>query len=313
MKRISILFFALSLSGICLNAQNTDQQFNDNDSIKTLNEITIQSNRIQIPFSQQNRNITVIDQVVIQSLPVKSIHELLFYVAGIDVRQRGPWGTQADIRIDGGTFDQTLVLVNGIKMTDPQTGHNMMNLPVSLSAISRIEILKGAAARIYGINALNGAINIITKQPSETGVDVNVYGGSSFKKDTSNQKLFAGYGVDVTASIASEKVAHFISLSHAQSSGYRYNTAFNNEKIYYQNKIDLGKARTLSFLGGYVFNDFGANAFYAAPADKDSREIVQTAIGGASEVLPMNKFWTLRPQVSYRYNQDDYIFIRKKP
>ncbi len=189
----------------------------------------------------------------------------------------------------------------------------MMNLPVSINTINRIEVLKGAAARIYGINALNGAINIITKQPAENAVDVHLYAGSSFEKDTSNQKLYGGYGLDVSASFAGKKVNHLMSVSHAQSSGYRYNTAFKNEKVFYQNFIDLGKERSLSFMGGYVFNDFGANAFYAAPGDKESREIVQTAIGGVNAVLPLNKVWTFRPRISYHYNQDDYIFVRQKP
>ncbi len=313
MLKTSYIFFVAIMSATALNAQVRNDLHEESDTVTTLNEITIQGNRIQIPFSKQNRDITIIDQAIISSLPVKSVNELLFYVAGIDVRQRGPWGTQADIRIDGGTFDQTLVLLNGVKITDPQTGHNMMNIPVSLNAINRIEVLKGAAARIYGINALNGAINIITTQPAKNSLDVHLYGGSSFTKDTSNQKLYGGFGLDVAASFSGEKVNHLISLIHAQSSGYRYNTAFNNEKVFYQNSIDLGKERTLSFMGGYVFNDFGANAFYAAPGDKESREIVQTAIGGVNAVLPVNTVWTFRPRISYRYNQDDYIFVRQKP
>jgi iron complex outermembrane receptor protein len=253
MLRTFALFSAMIIAGITLKAQTKTA---GSDTITTLNGITIQGNRIQIPFSKQNRDITIIDQAIMASLPVKSVNELLIYVAGIDVRQRGPWGTQADIRIDGGTFDQTLVLLNGVKITDPQTGHNMMNIPVSINAIQRIEILKGAAARIYGINALNGAINIITKQPSENSIDVHLYAGSSFEKDTSNQKLYGGSGLDVTASFAGEKVKHILSVSHAQSSGYRYNTAYNNEKVFYQNSIDLGKERTLDFMGGYVYNAF---------------------------------------------------------
>ena len=173
-------------------AQVSRELTNDTNDIMSLNEISVQGNRIQIPFSKQNRNVTIIDEAIIASLPVKSVNELLFYVGGVDVRQRGPWGTQADIRLDGGTFDQTLILLNGIKITDPQTGHNMMNLPVSLNTIQRIEVLKGAAARIYGINALNGAINIITKQPGQNGMEWNLYAGSSFKKDTiSSNSAFA--------------------------------------------------------------------------------------------------------------------------
>ena len=76
------------------------------DSVNILNEVIVQENRIQLPFSKQNRNIWIIDQEKIKSLPARSVSELLSYVSGIDVRQRGPGGVQADISIDGGTFDQ---------------------------------------------------------------------------------------------------------------------------------------------------------------------------------------------------------------
>lgn len=281
--------------------------------IQPLNEITIQENRLQIPFDKQNRNISILDQSLIRTLPVKSVNELLTYVSGVDVRQRGPWGTQTDIGIDGGTFDQTLVLINGIKISDPQTGHNMMNIPIPLDAIDRIEVLRGPAARIYGVNALNGAINIITKKPQHTGVTANVYAGSSFNKDTASNKLYGGYGVQLSASVANEDVQHYLSLSREQASGYRYNTAFNNNKVFYQNNIDLGKGSSLQFLGGFVYNDFGANGFYSAPSDKNSKETVSTGLLGLGAAVKINPYWTLKPRISYRYNHDDYIFIREKP
>lgn len=304
----SFLFFVFTL-----NAQTKSVIKEQADTSKTLNEIIIQWTRLQIPFAKQNRNITIIDRNTIKTLPVKSVGELLQYVAGIDVRQRGPMGVQADVSIDGGTFDQTLLLLNGVKVTDPQTGHNMMNLPVSMMAIERIEILKGAAARIYGVNALNGAINIITRQPDKTGIDLDIHTGSSFQKDTSNGKLFAGYGVDMAAGIKGKKISHFISASQTQSSGYRYNTAFNNQKVFYQNEITSGKGDNFNFMAGYVNNDFGSNAFYAAPADIESKEHVQTAIAGLSGVVQVNQQWTFRPRISYRYNKDDYIFNRHNP
>ncbi|KAA5537173.1 TonB-dependent receptor [Taibaiella lutea] len=281
--------------------------------IQPLNEITIQENRLQIPFAKQNRNITILDQSIIRTLPVKSVNELLTYVAGVDVRQRGPWGTQADIGIDGGTFDETLVLIDGIKISDPQTGHNMMNIPVPLSAVDRIEVLRGPAARIYGVNALNGAINIITKKPTQTGIMANVYAGSSFNKDTSNGKLFGGYGAEVSASLAGDYTQHLLSFSRQQASGYRYNTAFNNDKVYYQNQTTLSKAVSLQLMGGFVYNSFGANAFYSAPGDKESKETVQTGLAGIGATIQATPYWTIKPRVSYRYNNDDYIYIRQKP
>src|SRR5699024_3897839 len=139
-----------------------------------------------------------------QSMPVRSVSELLGYVAGVDVRRRGAQGAQVDIGLHGGTFDQTLVLLNGIKVIDPQTGHNMMNLPVSLADIKRIEILKGPAASVYGVNAMNGAINIITRQPDKSGGMVHTYTGSSFEQNAVSQKLYTNLGFDATASFSSK-------------------------------------------------------------------------------------------------------------
>lgn len=172
------------LVALCLSAGYAEAQ---NDTTKNLNEVMVRENRLKLPFSKQNRNIWIIDNQQIKNLPSRSVSELLSYVTGVDVRQRGPGGVQADISIDGGTFDQTLVLINGIKVSDPQTGHNMMNLPISVDDIDHIEVLRGSASRIYGTNALTGAINIVTKAVVRTGVSANVFTGSSFKKRRSKR------------------------------------------------------------------------------------------------------------------------------
>lgn len=279
----------------------------------SLEDVVIQENRITSTLSEQNRSITVLDQAVIQSLPVQSINELLTYVAGVDMRQRGPWGVQSDVSLDGGTFDQTLVLIDGIKISDPQTGHLMMNIPIDVSNIERIEIIHGAAARVYGINALNGAINIITKKIKQNKIDLHSFAGSSFSRDTSTNQLYAGYGVDVTGMFQTQSTNHLLSLQKMQSSGYRYNTAFDIQKAFYKNTIQLGKGNSLLFLLGHISNDFGANAFYAAPNDIESKEKVQTTLSGISAIMPITYNWTLKPTLSYRHNKDDYIFKRQDP
>lgn len=280
---------------------------------QSIDSVVIRENRLQLPYNQQNRDIQVIGQQEIKNLPVKSTNELLAYVAGVDIRQRGPWGAQADISIDGSTFDQVLVLINGVRMSDPQTGHNMMNLQIPLTAIDRIEVLRGAAARTYGTNALAGAINIVTRIPAQNTIEAQAYAGSSFEKDTSNSKTYNGAGIQVAASLAGKKQAHILSIGHDAGNGYRYNTDFKAYRLYYQNTITLNDKNKILAMGGYTSNKFGASLFYAAPNDVEATETVQTAIGSIAWQYKPNDRLSITPRISLRYNKDDYIYIRQKP
>lgn len=274
-------------------------------------ELIIQENRLQIPFNQTARNVQIITKEEIARLPVKSINELLSYIGGVDLRQRGPFGSQADISIDGGSFEQTLVLLNGVKLLDAQTAHNMLNIPVPLDAVERIEVLKGPAARVYGINALTGAVNIVTKQSAQSFVSVNTYSGSSFEKkaDGDGKGIYAGGGIQATGNFGTEKQSHLFSISKDKYNGQRYNTAQDNTRLFYNGNYKFNENHSLQWLGAYTFNDFGANGFYAAPGDKESREIVETALFSVSSKHKFGRF-TLSPRISNRYNEDDYRYFR---
>lgn len=295
---------------LCLSAGYAAAQ---SDTTNNLNEVMVRENRLKLPFSKQNRNIWIIDNQQIKNLPSRSISELLSYVTGVDVRQRGPGGVQADISIDGGTFDQTLVLINGVKVSDPQTGHNMMNLPISVDDIDHIEVLRGSASRIYGTNALTGAINIVTKAVTRTGVSANVFTGSSFKKDEVSGDTYANYGVRATGTLALKESSHLFSAGQEAGNGYRYNTAFNNQKFFYEGKVNVGKTDQLDITGGYIHNKFGANGYYSSPGDKEAEETVKTAIAAVAYKTQLTSFWSLMPRLSYRNNVDDYLYIKQTP
>src|SRR5690606_12507248 len=171
----------------------------------SIQEVTVHANRLQIPFSKDNRNVEILNAAQIKQLPVKNLNEVLGFLNGVDLRQRGPFGAQADVSIDGGSFEQTLILVNGAKVSDAQTAHHNLNLPIPLDAIERIEVLRGAAARIYGVNALTGAINIITKSVEQTSVHANVYTGSSFKKQEEEDKDGIYYHAGTQIGVRSEE------------------------------------------------------------------------------------------------------------
>lgn len=293
MCRILLLLITLSISIL---------SYGQDDSTKTveLENITVSGNRLSIPFDESSRNITVLKDRKIKNLPAESIPGILAYVPGVDIRQRGPVGVQADIGIRGGSFEQTLVLVNGMKLTDPQTGHHLLNLPFNFNNIARIEVLKGPGARIYGQNAFSGAVNFVTKIPGTRYTGIRVYGGQ-----------YGLYGGTADLSLPGKKYSQYISLSRDASNGYRHNTDFGINNIFYQSGLSLGKG-TLEIIGGFTGRNFGANGFYASPDYTEQYEEVRTSL---LSVGLKQKFGTVRisPRIYWRRNQDDYFFVRDNP
>jgi vitamin B12 transporter len=276
--------------------------YSQTDSLSwTLPDVIIQENRVQLPIREQSRSVQVLTAQQIAALPVRSVNELLLQVSGVDVRQRGPHGVQADVGIRGGTFDQTLILVNGIKLSDPQTGHHNMNLPFDLAAIERIEILKGPAARVFGQNAFSGAINIVTKTPVEDGGQVQVRGGENGLWGLAAQLQFAG-----------DKMSQMLTLSHDAADGYRYNTDYEISTAFYQNQIELGTGQ-LGLTAGWSQRKFGANGFYASPEFQDQYEEISTSLLNLTYRLHPSTSWQLTTRAYWRRNVDDYVFVRSNP
>ena len=242
----------------------------------------------------------VVTRAELASLPVSSTAEALALVSGLDLRQRGPRGVQADLSIRGGTFDQVLVLVNGIKLADPQTGHHVLNIPVPLANIERIEVLKGPGARVYGQNAFAGAVNIITRPGSQEGLTARAEAG---------ENGLAGFGVSLDLPLRG--VEHTLSYQRDVSSGYRYNTDFDVANVFYQSRLSLGEG-TLGVIAGLTERAFGANGFYASAAATEQYEEVQTSIAAVTYEHTAART-RLTHRASWRRNQDEYVFIRRNP
>ncbi len=129
----------------------------------TLDPVTVSTSMLEKRTSETGRNLTVIRGEDIQHLPANSLDEILRYLPGVEIQTRSPMGGQSDISLRGGTFQQVLVVVDGLRINDPTTGHFSSYIPISPSEISRIEILKGASSSIYGSEAVGGVISVITK------------------------------------------------------------------------------------------------------------------------------------------------------
>ncbi|MGM0668652.1 MAG: TonB-dependent receptor, partial [Gemmatimonadota bacterium] len=110
------------------------------------------------------RSVQILDKGEIRALPVRTVSGLLEWATGVEVQSRSP--AQSDLSIRGAGFEQVVVLVNGVRMSDPQTGHFDLNLTVPLDQVERIEILRGPASALYGADAVGGVVNVVTREGS---------------------------------------------------------------------------------------------------------------------------------------------------
>ncbi len=273
------------------------QGINDSLNIKTheLGDVVVTTGRTPIEALQTARVVSVISKSEIERTPSQNLNDLLRYVSGVDLRQRGPFGAQADISIRGGTFDQTLILLNGINVTDPQTGHHNLNLPIDIESIERIEILKGPAAKTLGANAFSGAINIITGNSNQNHIRSSVmYGQLGLHKASANISNTAG------------NFNHFLSFSHIASGGYIKNTDFSNANIFYQATFSH-KSGKFDFQTGYNAKDFGANSFYSLKYP-DQFEATRTEF--ISLKYESNTKIKIAPTIYLRQNHDRFELKR---
>ncbi len=266
-----------------------------------MGEIIIQGNRISRPFSKPVQNISVITREQIAKSPARSIQEILTYVAGVDVRQRGVGGVQADIGIRGGGFEQTLILLNGVKLSDPQTGHHMMNIPVPLEAIERIEIIKGSATRSFGLNGIAGAINIITRLGSEQQASVSAYGAD-----------FSTFGGQffLTQPVSSMYYQN-ISGSFDVSEGYQYNSDYQVSNINYESALRISNSLNLRGMIGFTGRDFGANGFYSNKFP-DQWEQTKTLLSSLALTYSKNNLY-FQTRAYFRQNDDEFRLKRFDP
>ena len=274
-------------------------QYGIAQQVQSLDSVTIESTRIDLPFKENSRTISIITAEVIEGSPATNLAELLQQEAGIDIRRQGIYGMQADLYIRGGSFDQTLLLIDGIKVEDPQTGHHTLNIALPLEVIKRIEIIKGPAARIFGQNAFTGAINIVTKTNGDLKNNVGFQLGSY-----NQQHATATLG----KSLDNTNVMGHASIN--SSEGYRYNTDFQNQNYFLKSSFNT-KTTPIDVIATFSERKFGGNQFYAINA-KEQYEETQSSLVGISTIIKRGDL-KISPQLYWKRNQDMYLYIRNNP
>ncbi|MDO9514460.1 MAG: TonB-dependent receptor [Elusimicrobiota bacterium] len=258
-----------------------------------LETIVVTGTRIPASFSSATRNVTVIEREDIENAPVRSVPELLSYMLGVDIQERGTYGTQADVSIRGSTFQQTLILVDGIRINDSQTAHHNMDIPVSMTDIERIEILRGQGSSVYGTDAFGGVINIITRTPKSGRFDAEVSGGG----DNTRTGLISG----------SRKWGNFgqsFSAEKKTSDGFQYNTDFEISNFTGKSSFRLPGA-DFNLLLGVTDKDFGAHNFYGTVIDEE-RERTIAKFAALNARISLSDRISLEPKLYSRRHDDRF-------
>lgn len=240
---------------------------------QVLDPITITSSLAEKRISETGRNITIIRGDDISKLPVHSLDELLKYIPGVEVQSRGPQGSQSDISMRGGTFQQVLVILDGLRLNDPNTGHFTAYIPVTPAQIDRIEVLKGASAAVYGPDAVGGVINIITKsfrggQKNTSALQAQVSAGEYNLVNTSIGGFLQAGKLSADAGVLSN---HSTGVLQRGTRGYFHNTSAS-VGISYQ----LSDYWNISARSAYDNRDFAAQNFYTTFGSDTASETVSS-------------------------------------
>jgi len=292
MKFIS-LSVLLVLFSVSIQAQELEKK-------QELDSVVITSTRIDLPFKENSRTINIITAADIKNSAAVTISDLLQQVVGIDIRRRGTGGSQTDLYIRGGGFDQTLLLIDGIKMDDAQTGHHTMNAALPLEVIERIEIIKGPAARVFGQNAFTGAINIVTKSTLDNSASANIETGS-----------FGQLNGSVTVGSELENSSHIVHIGKMTSKGYRNNSDYDNSN-YFIKSVFNKKNQPIEMVTTFSERKFGAENFYTTNPDWNEYEETQNSLIAFTTTFRSEKF-KIQPRVYWKRNQDMFLLKRFEP
>ena len=294
-RSVSIGVLAVGMSILMLRTEGAQAQPADTSAVmKTLEILEVGVTGSQTAPTRNAQSFTpLFDRSMQAAAPVQTLEAVLRLAPSVDIRERGAKGMQADISVRGGSFDQTMILLNGIDFTDARTGHQSHALPVDLDCVSGIELIDG----VPGVGAYAGAVNIRTTPLYPAYLRFEGSGGQY------------GYAyANLSGALTPGRFSLFGAASYRRSDGYRHNTDFANTNAYVRATCDGGRAGFFDFQAGLQQRAFGSNGFYAA-YNPEQWERTATALTSLRWEKHAGRF-AFGASASYRRNADRYDWKR---
>jgi len=255
--------------------------------------VVVLGSPIPVPLAESSASVLVLP-VGTKTFSLESPQELLRQDSSIFLEQRGAGGGQADLVLRGGTFEQTLVLLNGFRIDDSQTAHHNLDLPVALDAMDSIQVLHGAGSTLHGEDALSGVVDFLTAAPSATSLRLRS-GEGSF--GSNEESLLAAFG--------RKRWSGRLTADRNFSTGFMADRDYRNEDSSLESWAG-SRLGVSDLLVASSDRSFGANQFYG-PYDSWERTKGWFASGrqelGSRTVAAFG----------YRRHTDEFVLLRGEP
>ena len=282
--------------------------FSQNDSIYSLTEIEVKASRLGLTKGDISQQVYILTAEDIKSMPAASFNDLLQFLPGIESQQRGAYGVQSDLLIRGSTFNQVLILLDGVRINDPLTGHFNGYLPLALHEIHHIEVLRGSVSALYGTEAVGGVINIVTYNfVKEYGDTENNYSGEIFLgKYHQIQTKLGGRWATETFSFSSGFALNTSDGHIAQEDTSAYDFTLLTASV--SGSYTPNQALRASFRTSYDFRDFNARYFYTRSSFDQSREEIKRVMVQSQVQYDFTDKQSTTLSLGYLSTQDSFLF-----
>ena len=298
-----VLYVPFCLLTLLLNAQTVD-----------IDTATVVTTRLAQTLDKTGRNISILPGADLRASAYTSLDDLLQYFPGIEVQTRNAFGAQGDISMRGSTFTQVLVLVNGMRLNDPLTGHFNGYIPVSPGEIDRVEVLRGAASALYGADAVGGVINVITKQfagnlTGATQLEGQINYGQHRLVNAQNgfyhqgEQFYMSGGFQMNQSEGERIEARTVGGTELEA----YNNYFNLKTVGLGVGYKFSNNWQIHARSGYDDRDFAARYFYTTSTFDKSTETTQNWFNQV-RLSKLGDRSQTDVQVAHRFGTDVFVF-----
>ncbi len=260
--------------------------------IRSSQDVIVTATAIPVTADWNGRTVIVLTGAEIAALGIRSLSDALRLAPGVDVRARGPLDVQTDFSVRGATFGQNLVLVDGRRLNDSQSGHHNGDIPATLVGIDRIEIVTGPGSAVHGADAIGGTINFVTKQSPHIGTSATV-----------GQHGFVGTQFSAQGGRLPDTVG--LAAWGSRSSGFETGREFSQGGA--SVRAALGRGWTAD--ARHVNRNFGAKNFYGP---SPSKEWTDQTLTGANWIGTRGR-WASSVRAFARNHGDHFRWDVKRP